>query len=414
MKEQRLYAELKHASICLGVFFKWVLISGFCGILIGLIGTAFSYSMSYATNFRLSHPLIILALPAGGIFIIFLYHFLKNEGDTGTNLVLSSVHSGDDVPLRMAPCIFIATVTTHLFGGSAGREGAALQLGGSIGCSIGKFLRLDEDGRRIITMCGMSAAFSALFGTPMAAAIFPMEAASVGIMRYSALVPCVIASLTAHQIAAFLGLGPESFQFTTGIPDLSLQTGCIAAALAAGCALVSVLLCVTLHEAGHLYKHYIHNPYLRAAFGGVIVAGLTFLVGSQAYNGAGMNFIEQFFEEETVFPAAFLLKILFTACTLGAGFKGGEIVPTLYTGAAFGCLFGMVNGFSTDLCTAVGMAALFCGVTNSPVSSLLLSFELFGYEGMPYYLIAIAVSHMLSGHFSLYSSQQMVEGKIKI
>lgn len=393
-------------------FCKWTVISLLCGELIGLVGTAFSYSMTYAVNFRFAHPMIILGLPLGGLLIVGLYQLLKDENDTGTNLILSSIRSEGKVPFRMAPCIFVSTVVTHLFGGSAGREGAALQLGGSIGNSIGKLLHLNENDRHIITMCGMSAAFSALFGTPMAAAIFPMEVVSVGIMHYSALVPCVIASLTAHGTASYFGLHAEVFPFAD-IPAFTWQTGFLTGLLAVCCAAVSVLFCVTLHGVSHLYQRFFKNPYLRAAAGGLIVMIMTLLVGNQAYNGAGMNFIEEFFHEEQVFPAAFLLKILFTACTLGAGFKGGEIVPTFYIGASFGCLFGMVSGFSTNLCTAVSMTAVFCGVTNSPITSLLISFELFGYAGMPYYLLAIAISYMLSGYTGLYSSQKIVYSKFR-
>ncbi len=410
--EQEIQRKLKHDLNRLETFCKWVVISIPCGILVGLVGVAFSYCMAYATNFRAMHPMVIWGLPLGGILIVGMYHLLKDDNDTGTNLILSSIHSGAEVPLRMAPCIFISTVITHFFGGSAGREGAALQLGGSIGKSIGKMklLHLDESDQVLITMCGMSAAFSALFGTPMAAAIFPMEVVSIGIMHYSALVPCVIASLTAQGVAVHFGLSPEAFPFTD-IPVFTWKTSCITGLLAVSCAFVSVLFCIILHQTSHLYQHFFKNAYIRAAVGGGIIILLTSLAGSQAYNGAGVNFIEEFFEERHVFPAAFLLKILFTAFTLGAGFKGGEIVPTFYIGASFGCLFGMVSGFSPNLCTAVGMASVFCGVTNSPITSLLISFELFGYDGMPYYLLAIAISYALSGYFGLYSSQKIMYSK---
>lgn len=408
----RIWAEVRHSAQCLKSFIKWILISAFIGVLVGLIGTAFAYSMAFVTNFRILHPAIIFGLPVGGLLIVGIYKLLKYENDTGTNMVLSSIRSNGKIPFRMAPCIFISTVITHLFGGSAGREGAALQLGGSIGSTIGTFLRLDEKDHHVVTMCGMSAAFSALFGTPLAAAIFPMEVVSVGIMQYAALVPCVVASLIAHGIASYFKLEPEFFGFTD-IPAFSLKNSCTIGLLAILCALVSILFCITLHNTGRLFKHLFHNPYVRAMAGGCVVIALTCLVGNQQYNGAGMNFIEAFFREKNVFPAAFLLKILFTAMTLGSGFKGGEIVPTFYIGASFGCLFGMVSGFSVNLCTAVGMAAVFCGVTNSPITSLLISFELFGYDAMPYYLLAIAISYMLSGYFGLYSSQKIMYSKFK-
>ena len=182
--------------------------------------------------------------------------------------------------------------------------------------------------------------------------------------------------------------------------------------LAILCAGVSVLFCVTLHTSEHMYQKYLKNPYLRIIAGGVIIILLTLLVGSQDYNGAGMFVIERCFENEYV-PYAFLLKILFTALTLGAGFKGGEIVPSFFIGATFGCLFGNILGFSPALCTAVGMGAVFCGVTNCPITSLLICFELFGFEGMPYFLLSIALSYMLSGYFGLYRSQKIVYSKYK-
>ncbi len=167
-----------------------------------------------------------------------------------------------------------------------------------------------------------------------------------------------------------------------------------------------------LHQSEVLYKHFFKNPYVRVFVGGCIVIVLTLLVGNQNYNGTGVNIIAQCIDG-TVRPEAFLLKMIFTAATLGAGYKGGEIVPSFFTGAAFGCLFGNLLGFSPALCTAVGMAAVFCGVTNCPITSLLISFELFGYDGMPYFLLAVAFSYMLSGYFGLYHSQKIIYSKYK-
>ncbi len=391
---------------------KWVVFSIISGILIGAVGTAFSLSMSFVTATRLAHPWMIYLLPIGGLVIVGSYHLLKSENNAGTNLVLSAIHSGDYLPVRTAPLIFLSTIITHMLGGSAGREGAALQLGGSLGNGIGKVLRLDDKDKNIMIMCGMSAAFSALFGTPVAAAVFSMEVVSVGIMHYAALVPCVIAALVAQAMASLAGIKPETFVIAE-VPDFTVTSAVKISFLAILCALVSILFCVVLHKTEHLYKKYIKNPYIRVFVGGCIVIVLTLLVGNQTYNGAGMDFIERCMEEATVRPEAFLLKILFTAATLCAGFKGGEIVPAFFTGAAFGCLFGCLFGFSPTLCTAVGMTAVFCGVTNCPITSLLISFELFGYAGVPYFLLSIAFSYMVSGYFGLYHSQKIVYSKYK-
>ena len=403
--------KLNHNLLRLRTSVKWVLFSLLSGSLVGFAGTAFFFAMNEVTSIRIAHPWLIFFLPAGGVLIVWFYRFLHDEQDTGTNLILSAIHSGEEVPLRMAPLIFISTLATHLFGGSAGRESAALQLGGSIGNTLGKLFHFDEKDQHLMIMAGMSAAFSALFGTPMAAAIFSMEVVSVGIMHYSALVPCVVSALVAHGIATYMGASQEAFPLTD-VPSFSISTAVMLALLSILCAIVSILFCVMLHRSEYLYKKYIKNPYLRAAAGGCIIILLTLLVGNQDYNGTGMHVISQCITGD-VRPEAFFLKMLFTALTLGAGYKGGEIVPSLFIGATFGCLFGSITGLPPAICTAVGMTSVFCGVTNCPITALLISFELFGYQGMPYYLLAIAFSYMLSGYFGLYPSQKIVYSKFK-
>ncbi|MCD8149252.1 MAG: chloride channel protein [Clostridiales bacterium] len=403
---------IRNYSYQIGTSLKWIVFSVLSGILVGLVGVAFYFCMDAVTSCRAAHPWLIFLLPAAGLAIVGLYRLLHDEKDTGTNLVLSAIHSNDKIPLRMAPLIFVSTLLTHLFGGSAGREGAALQLGGSIGNALGKLFRFDDKDQHIMIMCGMSAAFSALFGTPLAAAVFSMEVVSVGIMHYSALVPCVIASLVAHGIALSCNAMPESFDLGV-LPAFSIRTAVLIGILAVLCAFVSILFCVILHSAEHLYKRFFKNAYLRAAVGGGIVIVMTLLVGNQDYNGTGMSMIESCIATGEVYPLAFLLKMIFTAATLGAGYKGGEIVPTFFIGATFGCLFGNLIGLSPALCAAVGMGAVFCGVTNSPITALLICFELFGFDGMPYYLIAIALSYMMSGYYGLYSSQRIIYSKYK-
>lgn len=392
-------------------FVKWIAFAVLSGIVVGLLGTMFYFCLSAVTGLRAGHPWIVWLLPVGGLVIVGTYHFLHDEKDSGTNLVISSIHSGDELPLQMAPSIFFSTLVTHMLGGSAGREGAALQLGGSIGNAIGKVFRFDEKDRHIMTMCGMSAAFSALFGTPMAAAFFSMEVVSVGVMYYAALVPCVISALLAHAIASYFGASAESFPLKV-LPEFAAGSAIKIAVLAVLCAFISVLFCILLHQAAHWYQKLFKNAYLRIFVGGCIVVALTLIVGSQIYNGSGIDLVGQCMEGQ-VRPEMFLLKMLFTAATLGAGYKGGEIVPSFCIGATFGCLFGTLLGFSPQLCTAVGMAAVFCGVTNCPITSLLISFEMFGYEGMPYFLLAVALSYMMSGYHGLYHTQKIVYSKFK-
>lgn len=403
--------KIKHNLNRMKTSVKWVIFAILSGIIVGSAGTLFYFGMSVVTLMRTKNPWLIFLLPIGGLIIVGSYRLLHDEKDTGTNLVLSAIHSGDELPLRMAPLIFLSTLITHLFGGSAGREGAALQLGGSIGNGLGRLFRFDEKDKHIMIMCGMSAAFSALFGTPMAAAIFSMEVVSVGIMHYAALVPCVISSLIAHAIATGFGVSEELFLIDS-LPAFTLWSALWISLLAILCALVSILFCIMLHQSEQLYKRFFQNPYVRVFVGGCLIIVLTLLVGDQSYNGTGIQIIERCMDG-SVRPEAFLLKMIFTAVTLGAGYKGGEIVPSFFTGAAFGCLFGNLTGFSPTLCTAVGMTAMFCGVTNCPITSLLISFELFGYDGMPYFLLSVAFSYMLSGYYGLYHSQKIVYSKYK-
>ena len=403
--------KLIHQTKLVGTSIRWVIFAILSGLIVGGIGTLFYFGMYLVTLTRTKNPWLIFLLPVSGLVIVGCYRLLHDEKDTGTNLVLSAIHSDEELPLRMAPLIFLSTLITHLFGGSAGREGAALQLGGSIGNGLGKLFRFDDKDKHIMIMCGMSAAFSALFGTPMAAAVFSMEVVSVGVMYYAALVPCVISSLVASMVARYFGVAQELF-LIDNIPAFRFLPAVKISVLAVLCAGVSILFCIMLHSSDHLYKRFFKNAYIRIFVGGCLVIALTLLVGDQTYNGAGMNMIEQYMHGQ-VPPEAFILKMLFTAVTLGAGFKGGEIVPSFFTGAAFGCLFGNILGFSPSLCTAVGMTAVFCGVTNCPITALLISFELFGYDAMPYFLLAVAFSYMLSGYYGLYSSQKIIYSKYK-
>lgn len=391
--------------------FKWIFLGIFMGILVGAIGTGFYYGIKYATNFRLSHDYIILILPVAGLFINFMYRSFSFMDDTGTNAVLESISKGEQIPLIKAPLIIIATVLTHLFGGSAGRESAALQIGGSIGHNFGKLIRLNEDDKKIITMCGMSAAFASLFGTPMAAAFLSIEIVNVGHLYYSALVPCVLAALTASELAQFLGTVPDGFAITN-IPGFTIKTALIAGGLAVLCSFISIFFCVAMHRINHIIDSNIKNTYLKIFLGGLAIVAMTYAVGNRYYNGAGMDVIEMAVEGKAPY-LAFLFKLLFTAITLAVGFKGGEIVPALYVGATFGCTFARLTGFSPALSAAIGMGALFCGVTNCPIAALLLCFEMFGYTGMPFYLITISLSFVFSGYYSVYKSQHFAYSKFE-
>ncbi len=389
---------------------KWLIIGTAIGLIVGVIGASFGSVLLFVNDFRMEHPAVIFSLPIAGLLIVLLYRLCNSANDKGTNMVISSIHSSTDIPLKTAPLIYISTIATHLFGGSAGREGAAIQLGGSIANAIGKVIKLNDNDRRIIIMCGMSAAFSALFGTPMAAAIFALEVISIGIMHYSALVPCVTAAMIARFIAEAQGIPAERFPVTQ-IPEITPVVFFKIVAFAALIGGVSILFCIILHKTEYLYKKFFKNPYLRIFVAGCVILVLATVFGLHDYLGSGMELIEDIFHTGKTENYAFLLKMIFTALTLGAGFKGGEIVPSFCVGAAFGCVAASVLGLPVSLVAACGMVGLFCGVTNCPVTSLLISFELFGFEGMPYYLTTVAVSYMLSGYYGLYHAQKIMYSK---
>ena len=276
---------------------------------------------------------------------------------------------------------------------------------------LGKLIRLGDEDRRLVIMCGMSAGFSALFGTPMAAAVFSMEVVRVGSMHYAGFVPCVMAAMVGNFVAKWFQLPPEVFPFSN-FPEMTPVTFAQILVFSIAAALISILFCVTLHETEHLYEKHLKNPYLRIALGGTAVVGLTFLLGTDMFLGSGMGIIEEIFHHgESVAWYTFLLKLVFTALTIGAGFKGGEIVPSFTVGAAFGCCVAGLVGLPMELVAACGMIGVFCGVTNSPITSLLIAFELFGFGGMPYFLITVAVSYMLSGYHSLYREQRFSDSK---
>lgn len=389
---------------------KWLLFAGLSGGIIGVVGAVFHMAIERATEFRLEAGWPLFLLPVAGLIIVWLYRVTDMQDDKGTEFIISSVRDGKNLRLRTAPLIFIGTVLTHLTGGSAGREGAALQLGGSISNSVGRLLRLDEKDGRVITMCGMAAGFSALFGTPVAAAILSMEIVSVGVMYYSAIVPCVLSALIAKQVASFMGVGPSVFA-VSAVPELSFLLIGKLILLGGLCGLVAVLFCAVMHYVPRLYGRVTSNPYLRVLLGSALVIGLSLLFGRD-YNGAGIDTINRALQGDAR-PEAFFLKMVFTALTLAAGFKGGEIVPAFFCGATFGCFYGALLGLSPSFAAAVGIISVFCGVTNCPLTSILLAYELFGGEGLHLYTLAIAVSYMLSGYSGLYHSQKIVYSKLR-
>ncbi|MDE7097585.1 MAG: chloride channel protein [Ruminococcus sp.] len=390
-------------------FIKWLFIGSVMGIVIGLIGTGFHFCSGFAENFRKSHTWIIFFLPLAGAFIAYFYDVMHYSHDKGTNLVLLAVRDNKVMGIHHAVCIFVATVITHLCGGSSGREGASLQIGAALGSFAGRKLKFDDDDKRIMTMCCMSAMFGAVFGTPITAAIFSMEVISVGIFYYSAIVPCVVSAISASYISSLFGISHISV--SVNLPEMNPIVYLKTALIAIICAIISIVFCIAMSHTGKLFKK-IKNHAVRAGVGGVIIVILTLIVHNYNYNGTGADMIISSFSEKP-FALAFVIKIIFTTITLCSGFKGGEIFPVFFIGTSFGSAFAPLIGLDCSVGAAIGMVSLFCGVTNCPVASILLSIELFGSDGIGIYVLACAVSYMLSGYRGLYSEQKILYSKIK-
>lgn len=411
MQKALVLDRLRAAGRYVLAFVRWGLLAALTGLAGGGVGTLFHKAVEYATGVRLAHGWILYLLPVGGLLIVGLYHLLGTPEGFGTNQILDAIRGESKVPLALAPLIFLSTVITHLCGGSAGREGAALQIGGTIGQRVGGLLRLDDQDLRLATLSGMAACFSALFGTPLTAVIFAVMGISIGTLYHTALLPCLMSALAAFGVA--LALGVEPTRFAVAVPEIAAGTFLRVLPLSVLFALVSILFCKFIHGTEHWMEKRLPNPWVRAAAGGLAIIALTYLVGTRDYNGAGMEIITAAVEQGTAHPAAFLLKLLFTAVTLAAGFKGGEVVPSFFVGAAFGCAAAPLLGLPAGFGAALGLVSVFCGVTNTPVASIFLSVELFGSEGLWYFALACGISYMLSGYSGLYSSQTILYSKLK-
>lgn len=405
---ERLKERVAHIGQYAVTLLKWMVLGGVIGLVGGIIGSLFHIGVDTATQARLAHPWVLYLIPVGGLAIVGLYRLTKTEGK-GTNDIIASVHFGEQVPGLLVPVIFVSTVITHLCGGSAGREGAALQIGGGIGYQAGRLLRLGEKDLPLATLCGMSGVFAALFGTPLTATVFALEVISVGVLYYAGLVPCLTAALTGYLVSVLMGVPPT--RFTVTVPGLEVRTMLLVMVLALLCAVVSILFCRGLHGVEHLLKRTLKNPYLRVAVGAAVLIGLTLLTNGD-YNGAGMEVIGRAIAGQAD-PWAWVWKLLFTAITIGCGFKGGEVVPSFFVGAAFGCVAAGWLGLPAGFGAAMGLVSVFCGAVNCPLASIILSVELFGSGDLLYFAMACSISYLISGYCGLYSSQTILYSKLR-
>ncbi|HUE15454.1 MAG TPA: voltage-gated chloride channel family protein [Planctomycetaceae bacterium] len=421
---------------------KWLAITTALGIVVGSAVALFLWSLERATVTRFEYPWLLFLLPLGGLGIGLMYHYFGRSVEGGNNLILDQIHEPNGgVPLRMAPLVLIGTVLTHLFGGSAGREGTAVQMGGSMAARIGTWLGLSTHDARILLMAGVAAGFGAVFGTPLAGAVFAMEVLAIGRMSYESLLPCLAASVIGDVTVRGWGIAHSHYYITSVISSaassealsvhspltLLLMTKVIIAAIAFG--LAAVLFADLTHRLHKLFAAIVPWPVVRPVLGGLLVIGLVFLLGTRDYLGLGTNAdpatphavtIQSCFSAGGATPWSWWWKILFTAVTLSSGFKGGEVTPLFFIGAALGNALAQAMGAPVDLFAGLGFVAVFAGATNTPLACTIMGLELFlpnspGLlnSGFGIYLpVACFLAYLVSGHSGIYSSQRIGMPKI--
>ncbi len=397
----------KEQAALIRTLVKWVILGCWAGVVSGAASAVFLLALDAATRYREANPWLLCLLPVCGILIYFAYSRYGKDVEAGNNLLLETVHNPEaTIPFRMAPMVLISTVATHLFGGSAGREGTAVQMGASLANLARGPLKLSAADHRILVMSGISGGFGSVFGTPLAGTVFGLEVLTIGRMSYEAIIPCFVASVVGDIVCRSLGVVHHKYP-TVLTAEPSLKTWVlivISGALFAGAA---ALFGELTHQITQLTKKHLPRPWMRPVVGGLAVIGLAWALGTRAYLGLSLPLIAQSFTPQGVPTGAFLLKILFTAITLGTGFKGGEVTPLFCIGATLGAAFAHFTHQPIELFAALGFVAVFAGAANTPLACAVMGIELFGHHIASPLMAACIVSYILSGHRGIYLSQRI-------
>jgi H+/Cl- antiporter ClcA len=397
--------SLRETAASLVRLIRWSLLGGVVGVVVGIGSALFLFGLYWATATRESTPWLLWLLPLGGLAIGWMYDRFGRDVERGTKLLLDRIHgAGPPVPWTMAPMITLATIGTHLFGGSAGREGTAVQMGGSLADLIARLTRLSDEDRRLLLISGISGGFGAVFGTPLAGTVFGLEVLAAGRVRYEALVPCLVASTVGDLVCRACGIEHHVYP-AAAMPTESARWLLWVALAGVAFGLASLVFVELTDTIQKRVANRVVTPWLRPFFGGLAIVALTYLVGSRDYLGLSLPLIDRAFTAGGLFLGAFALKILFTAVTLGTGFKGGEVTPLFCIGATLGHSFAILTGQPTAVFAALGFVAVFAGAAKTPLACALMGIELFGAELAIPLMIACVVSYLVAGPRGIYSSE---------